>query len=110
MFEKFNKNVKTIREGVNTDDMEFVKLEEFIGQTVKVDGFFFTEGNYGEQVVVVGNGYLINMPTRCVEDFHEIEGEEKMLYAVLNGHLALTNIREKQAKAGMTTIFDYTDI
>ena len=42
MFEKFNKQYQnTVKEGIDTDSMEFVKLKEFEGKTIKVDGFFF---------------------------------------------------------------------
>ena len=109
MFDSYNMT-ETVKEGINTDEMEFIKLENFIGGTVKVDGFFFTEGEYGKQVVVVGEGYKINMPGRCVKDFESIMKKPHELAAVLNGHLILTDIRHKSAKNGDTVIFRYTEV
>ena len=109
MFEKLNTKVQTVRDGVNTEEMEFAGLKEFAGKTVNVDGFFFTKGQYGEQVVVVGNGYKINMPERCVEEFKQIRDNAELLNAVLEGHLCLKNIKRKATNKGVTYIFDYAD-
>lgn len=108
MFNEMNYK-STVREGIDTESMEFAPLKDFCGQTIKVDGFFFTNGNYGKQVVVVGNGYLINMPTRAVETFEAIEKDDKMLTAVLQGHLALKNIKMKDTKNGTTAIYTLAD-
>lgn len=109
MFGELNNVKNTVREGIDTTEMEFKKLSEFCGQTIKVDGFFFTSGDYGKQVVLVGNGFLINMPGRAVEVFEKIFADDEMLDAVLNGHLAIKNIKTKQAKKGNTVIYDLAD-
>lgn len=104
MFNELNKsNTRTIKEGVDTESMEFKPLSDFIGKTVKVDGFFFTSGQYGKQVVVVGNGAKINMPKRAVEVFETIAKTEAMLQAVLSGKLELINITTVKAKNGNNT-------
>ena len=101
MFEKFNLT-NTIREGVDISDMEFKPLSEFVGHKIRVEGFYFNnKGQYGEQLVVVGNGYQINMPKRAVKDFKEIANNKKMLSAVLSGHLMITDIAIKKV-----TVFD----
>ena len=105
MFEKLNNYVNTIREGIDLQDLPFVKLDQFCGQSIKVDGFFFTVGDYGKQVVVVGNGYKINMPQRAVEQFEEITKDKEMLDAVLAGHLKIVDI----AKLKRTTGYRLTD-
>ena len=110
MFKELNKVVNTVREDVSTEEMEFKKLREFIGQEVKVDGFFFNDGgNFGRQLVVVGNGYKINMPKRAVEQFEKIATNTDMLKAVLEGHLKLTNIATKATKSGIAVIYDLED-
>lgn len=109
MFKELNTKVQTIRDGVETEDMVFVSLKEFEGQSVHVDGFFFTNSQFGEQVVVVGEGYKINMPARCVEDFQKIKEDPELLKGVLEGHLCLTNIRRKSTNKGITYIFEYAD-
>ena len=108
MFNEYNYK-RTVREGIDTDAMEFLPIKNFVGQEVRVDGFFFTQGRYGEQVVVVGNGYKINIPSRSAEVFHKIANDQEQLNAVLTGHLKLTNIKMKDTKNGTTTIFDFTD-
>jgi len=100
LFEKYNKSVSTIREGIDLQAMQFVKLAAFEGKTVKVDGFFFTNGDYGKQVVVVGNGYKINMPARAVEQFESIQNTPEELQAVLDGKLLITDIHALKKTTG----------
>lgn len=110
MFNELN-NVQTIKEGINTKELEFVPLKEFCGKTVKVDGFFFTVGKYGRQVVVVGNGYNINMPQRAVRTFDAIYNNDFMLSAVLKGKLEIINIETKDTKNGnTTTLYELHDV
>ena len=108
MFDEYN-HKSTVREGVDTDKMEYLSIKNFVGQDILVDGFFFTQSRYGEQVVVVGNGYKINIPSRNTEIFHKIANNPEQLNAVLTGHLKLTKIKMKDTKNGTTTIFDFTD-
>nr|DAH52657.1 MAG TPA: hypothetical protein [Caudoviricetes sp.] len=108
MFAEYNyKN--TVKEGIDTDAMDFLPIKNFVGQEIRVDGFFFTEGRFGQQVVVVGNGYKINMPPRCVPIFQKIANDPEQLKAVLAGHLKLTAIKMKETKNKPTTIFDFAD-
>ena len=104
MFEKLNNNnyTRTVKDGIDLQSMEFVKLEAMAGQTVYVDGFFFTVGDYGKQVVVIGNGYKINMPQRAVEQFEAIMKDDEMLEAVLNGGLKIVNIVRLKKTTGYT--------
>ena len=108
MFNEYNYK-RTVREGIDTDAMEFLPVKNFVGQEIRVDGFFFTQGRYGEQVVVVGNGYKINLPPRSTEVFHKIANDPEQLKAVLTGHMKLTNIKMKDTRNGTTTIFDFAD-
>lgn len=107
LFEKLNYTSRTIKEGVDLSKMEFKPLKDFIGQTIYVDGFFFTEGKYGKQVVVVGNGYKINLPSRFVEKFETIDGDAEMLEAMINGKLMLTNIEPLATNNGTSTSFRF---
>ena len=109
MFNELNKYMATVRKGIDTSEMEFKPLKEFCGKTIKVDGFFFTKGNYGTQVVVVGNGFLINMPSRAVEAFTEIYSDYEMLEAVLEGHLCIRNIKMVETKNGTTAAYKLDD-
>lgn len=108
MFESLNKR-STVCNGINTQDMEFAPLKDFCGQHFVCEGFFFTDGKFGEQVVVVGAGYLINMPARACEQFHKIEQDKDMLQAVLNKHLLITDIRMIDTRNGKTTAYTLAD-
>lgn len=109
MFNELN-NIQTVKEGINTKEQEFKPLSDFCGKTIKVDGFFFTVGKYGRQVVVVGNGYNINMPKRAVRTFDAIYNNEFMLSAVLSGKLEIINIEQKDTKQGTTTLYELHDV
>lgn len=110
MFKEMNTTYRrTVREGINTDDMTFAPLRDFCGKQLKVDGFFFTDGKFGKQVVVVANGWLVNMPKRAVEVFETIEKDDDMLQAVLNGHLLITDIKPLDSKNGTTTAYTLAD-
>lgn len=111
MFENHNNkdSIKTVRDGIDTTKLgDFQNIKNFLGQTIKVDGFFFTKSKYGEQVVVVGNGALINIPKRYTEDFKAIRDNADELKAVLDGKLTLTDIKEVDAKNGKTVAFTFT--
>lgn len=103
-FGSLNKR-STVREGIDTQKMEFIPLKDFCGQTIKCDGFFFTDGKFGRQVVVVGNGYLVNMPARAVEQFEIIAHNEEALTAVLTGKLVLKDIKLVDTRNGQTTAY-----
>lgn len=109
MFEKLNNTKRTVREGINTDNMEFQPLRNFIGKIINVDGFFFTNSKYGKQVVVVGNGTLINMPKRTLEQFEAINSNEEMLKAVLDGKLIIKDIEEITTKNGDSVGYTLAD-
>lgn len=105
MFNELNKQfVNTVKEGIDTDKMEFKTLNDFIGKTIKVDGFYISKGRFGEQVVVVGNGYKINMPARAVDTFKAIRENEFMVKAILEGHLEIINMAEVKTKNGNKTV------
>lgn len=110
MFEELNTYAQTIRDGINLETMEFKPLKDFRGMTLRVDGFFFTDGKFGRQVVVVANGYKINMPKRAVEKFEAIQDNPEKLKGVLDGHLALADIKEKDTTNGTTTIYTFKTI
>lgn len=108
MFSSLNK--KRTMPSINTDGMEFHKLNEFAGKVVRVSGFFFTDGKYGRQVVVLSDDKLINMPVWATRDFEKIENDDVMLKSLLDGKCALTNIAIKPTAKGNTTIFEFADI
>lgn len=106
-FSKLNKSGAVVREGINTRDYQFKPLKDFIGRDIPVDGYFFTHGRYGKQVVVVGLGTNINMPARALEQFEAIDADEDLKDAVLRGELVLTGI--KDLPEYKTTAYELTD-
>lgn len=108
LFDKLNTHARTIKEDIDLATMEFRPLKDFVGHQVQVDGFFFTNGKYGKQVVVVGNGFKINIPAREVEKFEQIQQDPDMLKGLLEGHLKLTDIKESKTRNGTSVIFRYT--
>ena len=109
MFKELNSK-RTIKEGIDLSELNFFKLKELEGRELKVDGFFFTDGGFGRQVVVVANGMKVNMPARAVDIFERIRNNDQMVQAMLEGHLAITNIKQAKTKKGSTTTFELTDI
>ena len=111
-FEALNKGAKsTIKEGINTKEMSFVGLKEYVGKEIKPDGFFFTDkGKYGRQVVVIADGVKINIPKRYVETFEGIRDNAEALDDFLNGHVIMTNIRNIDSDNGKTVCFDFRNV
>lgn len=112
MFAELNKNSKkTVRDGINTDEMKFIGLKDLCGEELKVDGFFFTSSpKYGEQVVVVANGKKVNLPKRYTDIFKSIRDNDDQLKAVLDGHMGMTNIHMVETDQNPTPVFDFKDI
>lgn len=108
MFKELNSK-RTIREGIELTELPFCKLRDLIGKELHVDGFFFTDGGFGRQVVVVAEGLKVNMPARAVSMFEDIRSNSELLNGVLEGHLKITNIREAKAKKGTAVLFDLED-
>lgn len=112
MFKELN-SVRTIKEGIKLEDLTFKKLKDFTGKTLAVDGFFFTNGDYGKQLVVVARdsegGWKVNMPNRAIDQFESIKADKDMLKAVLEGHLQITDIQEQKVGRGVTTLYTLED-
>lgn len=110
VFESLNNQSRTVKEGTDLASMEFRTLKEFVGQDIRVEGFFFTNSKYGEQVSIIGGGYKINMPKWCVEKFKTIQENDKLLDYMFNGHLGITGVKEKTTKNGTTVTFLFATI
>ena len=111
-FEKFNKKKRTVSESIETDELEFMPLKEFVNEDVQIFGFFFTEGEFGRQVVLVSKDALINMPARAVEDFEEMASDSETVDAIINGELTLRggdDIKAKKKGRKDTVAFEYMD-
>ena len=106
MFGELNRK-STVREGIDTSNMEFKKLREFIGSTVNPVGFFITDGKFGEQVVVVTEDCLINMPSYAVDTFKNQSSEQ--IEAIKEGKMLITDIAVKEIHGRECTVFRYAD-
>lgn len=107
-FSQFNQRA-TVKEGINLEDLEFHPLKDYIGGEIIVDGYFFTNGRYGKQVVVVGNDAKINMPKYATAMFERIDDNDEAVNKMLEGGMKLINIEEKTTKNGTTVIFEAAD-
>jgi hypothetical protein len=108
-FDKFN-GATTVRPEVgDITDWPFMPLKDYIGGAIKVDGYFFTNGRYGRQVVVVGNGAKINMPGYAVKNFEAINEDKEAVEKMLAGEMAITDIEPLETKNGQTTGFRICD-
>ena len=105
MFESFAKKTNTV--GISTaDKLNFSKLSEHVGESVKIYGFFIsTKGKYGDQVsVVTSPETAITLPKRYVEAFRGLSEDE--VIAITSGKVTLVNIRSCETKLGDSTEFD----
>ena len=110
-FEKFNKK-RTVNESINTDELEFMPLKEFVNEDVQIFGFFFTDGEFGRQVVLVSKDALIDMPARAVADFEVMLSDDETVDAIINGELTLRVgdiIKAKKKGRKDTVAFEYMD-
>ena len=106
MFGELNKK-STVKEGIDTSNMEFKKLREFIGHNVNPVGFFITDGKFGEQAVVVTEECLINMPSYATETFKNLSAEQ--IDAIKDGKMLITDIAVKEIHGKECTVFRYAD-
>ena len=106
MFGELNKK-STVKEGIDTSNMEFKKLREFIGFNVNPVGFFITEGKFGEQAVVVSEDCLINMPSYTTETLKNLTDEQ--IEAIKDGKMIITDIAVKEIHGKECTVFRYAD-
>ena len=106
MFGELNKK-STVKDGIDTSNMEFKKLREYIGSSVNPVGFFITEGKFGEQAVVVTEECLINMPSYATETFKNLSAEQ--IDAIKEGKMLITDIAVKEIHGRECTVFRYAD-
>lgn len=94
---------RTVNENIDTSKNVFIKLTEYANEheTAVIKGFFFTNGDYGKQVVAVTDKYNINMPSFAIPIFEEIESDKELLNELVNGAGAtIGNFRLIPAKKG----------
>ena len=107
MFESLNTK-RTVMDGIDTEGMEFKRLKDVVNTTVQCKGFFFMPDKLGEgeQVVVVTDTFLLNMPKRAVAQFKQIRNTPEMLEAVLDGKLSIEVHDMVKTKRGATIAYD----
>lgn len=88
-------------------NLPFVNLKDYVGKEIKVEGYVFSEGNWGTQVAIIAQGKKINLPKRYAEKFLAFTDEEKK--AVIDGKLILKDIKEMNTNNGTTTVFTFAD-
>lgn len=107
-FANLNKDgKKTVRDGIDSQKWEFKPLKDFVGKEILVNGFFFTDGKYGKQVVVIAEDVKVNIPKRYTEQFEQIRDNDEARNDMLAGHLKLTDIENIDSQNGKTTAFKF---
>lgn len=110
-FKSLNRANGVRPEGLDTDGFEYTKLSEYEGETIKVKGFFFTNGEYGKQAVIITDDCFVNMPARAVEELEGIADNPEARAAVLAGEMIITDIEQVKTKRGKnTTAYKYGDV
>ena len=89
--EKNNVNPFTYRAPEGTP---YIKLEEFAehseeGKAYKVRGWYYTKGKYGEQLSLVMDDCIINMPKHLIDTFRSIQTNPVEVQAVNEGKLGI---------------------
>lgn len=108
-FDKFNGSTTVRPEVGDIQDLPFLPLRDYIGGEIAVDGFFFTNGKYGKQVVVVGNGAKINMPSYAVKHFEALAADDEAVKRMLDGEMGIKDIEPLTTKNGETVGFKICD-
>ena len=112
-FNALNNNfTSTIKEGVDSREHGYIKLNELVGKTVKICGFYVSDkGNYGKSAVLVCEKANINLPTRYVDTLEAIRNNVEAVKAIKNGECCITNIHEISTKSGNDTVcFDFENV
>lgn len=115
--ENYNhKSTAVLPKEVDLTTLEFKKLKEFVGEELVLEGFFFSNGNWGRQVSIYTHtpkypkGVKINMPKRYTDIFEDMASKQPIVEEILNKQAKLTNIEVKKSKNGETVIFDFASI
>lgn len=99
---KYNKNNR-VDFGVDTKDWEFKKALEMYDGEYPFRGCFITKDNgYGEGVVIISDGYLVNAPTSFLDTAKELLADEEVINLIKKGdevftleHYESTKYKEK---------------
>lgn len=99
---------------INAKELEFEPLKAMINKNLVVNGFFFSTGRFGEQVVIIATDedgviHKLNMPKRACDTFKGIVEKDEEKKAVLDGHCGINNIRMIDTKNGTTVAYDFID-
>lgn len=102
---------KTVRDGISTKELPEVKISDFIGKEIPVDGFFINSGKNGDWVVVITDGKKVSMPTQYTDQFKAIRDNDEALKAMMDGKLKLVNIRAYTTKEKRNThLLDFATV
>lgn len=110
---KFNKGSSTVAEGINIDDLKFVKAAEITGDYTKhpivIKGFLRYKTKKGPAVLVVSDdGRGIYLPQRYCETFDNLTEEE--IADIIAGNNAISKIEEWSTPNGDTVKITFVDL
>lgn len=104
------KNYKSTCSIEISDNAEYIKLSDCVGEELNPIGFIIHEkSKYGKSLsLVIDSKTLVNMPSWSVEIFEDFTDEE--VEAFKNGKCLITNIEKKTTSNGETTVFSFDDV
>ena len=114
---KLNTNRKTVREDVDTKEINYVSAVDLLELKpkfpVKLIGFFTKNGDYGEQITVIAETkdeiLGVNIPSRYVKMFKEFSDEE--IEEIKAGKLGIKSITpDLKTPKGKTTGIEFCDM
>lgn len=106
--------IGTVAQGINTDDLEFSKASELIGDYSKkpivLMGFMrYSTKKYGDAVAVVTNdGRGIYLPKRYVQRFDELD--EMEIAEMMEGKTGIKAITTMETPNGDTVDIEFIDL
>lgn len=110
---KLNSGRSTVAEGIDLDDLKFVKASEITGDYTKkpiiLKGFLRYNTKKGPAVLVVTNdGRGIYLPQRYCEDFDALSEEE--IADIIAGNNAISKIEDWETPNGDTVKITFIDL
>lgn len=84
---KYNKNNGGIDWNISTEGWKFQKaLEMEDGEYPFLGGFTTKDNGYGEGVVIISDGYLVNAPASFLDTFKEVIADQEAVDLIKEGN------------------------
>lgn len=106
------KSRRTLPEDFDLDGINYVKAKDIAFEDedpIKLVGFIIKKGDYGKSITLYSKNLGINIPSRYVEMFENMDDDE--VEDIINGHLGIAAIHPNiKTKQGVTVGIDFVDL